>query len=197
MMNELVRNKCIVTNHQVNVQFLLQLKPKWKRSQDATSNKRKEIANIPLPIYDSKPKVVSDEESTPMDKEIEKLMDLISKSFKKNHKPTNNNLRTSSNTKNKNVDNTLRFDRRNGAVNVVGAMENVGIQLVHQTGIQCFNCKEFGHVATECKKAKWVKDSAYHKEKMMLCKQEEDGIELSVEQVDWKDETYDEPEVRN
>nr|GEW92521.1 hypothetical protein [Tanacetum cinerariifolium] len=74
---------------------------------------------------------------------------------------------------------------------------NLGIQLVHQTGIQCFNCKEFGHVATECKKAKWVKDSAYHKEKMMLCKQEEDGIELSVEQVDWKDETYDEPEVRN
>ncbi|GJW06436.1 hypothetical protein Tco_1568859 [Tanacetum coccineum] len=31
MMNELVRNKCDVTNHQVNVQFLLQLQPKWQR----------------------------------------------------------------------------------------------------------------------------------------------------------------------
>nr|GEY53997.1 retrovirus-related Pol polyprotein from transposon TNT 1-94 [Tanacetum cinerariifolium] len=31
MMNELVRNQCDVTNHQVNVQFLLQLQPEWQR----------------------------------------------------------------------------------------------------------------------------------------------------------------------
>nr|GEV52444.1 hypothetical protein [Tanacetum cinerariifolium] len=31
MMNERVRNQCDVTNHQVNVQFLLQLQPEWKR----------------------------------------------------------------------------------------------------------------------------------------------------------------------
>ncbi|GJS33170.1 copia protein [Tanacetum coccineum] len=31
MMNELVRNQCDITNHQVNVQFLLQLQPEWKR----------------------------------------------------------------------------------------------------------------------------------------------------------------------
>ncbi|GKD16507.1 hypothetical protein Tco_1205665, partial [Tanacetum coccineum] len=31
MMNELVRNQCNVTNHQVNVQFLLQLQPEWQR----------------------------------------------------------------------------------------------------------------------------------------------------------------------
>nr|GEY72052.1 hypothetical protein [Tanacetum cinerariifolium] len=31
MMNELIRNQCDVTNHQVNVQFLLQLQPEWKR----------------------------------------------------------------------------------------------------------------------------------------------------------------------
>ncbi|GJW51814.1 hypothetical protein Tco_0093165, partial [Tanacetum coccineum] len=30
MMNELVRNQCHVTNHQVNVQFLLQLQPEWQ-----------------------------------------------------------------------------------------------------------------------------------------------------------------------
>ncbi|GJT30329.1 retrovirus-related pol polyprotein from transposon TNT 1-94 [Tanacetum coccineum] len=32
MMNELVRNQCHVTNHQVNVQFLLQLQPEWQRN---------------------------------------------------------------------------------------------------------------------------------------------------------------------
>nr|GFB94400.1 hypothetical protein [Tanacetum cinerariifolium] len=31
MMNELIRNRCKVTNHQVNVQFLLQLQPEWQR----------------------------------------------------------------------------------------------------------------------------------------------------------------------
>nr|GEX81851.1 hypothetical protein [Tanacetum cinerariifolium] len=31
MMNELVRNQCNVTNHQVNVQLLLQLQPEWQR----------------------------------------------------------------------------------------------------------------------------------------------------------------------
>nr|GEZ01708.1 hypothetical protein [Tanacetum cinerariifolium] len=36
MMNELIRNKCKVTNHQVNVQFLLQLQPKWQRTMDIT-----------------------------------------------------------------------------------------------------------------------------------------------------------------
>nr|GFD16941.1 hypothetical protein [Tanacetum cinerariifolium] len=32
IMNELVRNQCDVTNHLVNVQFLLQLQPEWQRS---------------------------------------------------------------------------------------------------------------------------------------------------------------------
>ncbi|GKA92034.1 hypothetical protein Tco_0813959 [Tanacetum coccineum] len=32
IMNELVRNKCDVTNHQVNVQFLLQLQQEWQSS---------------------------------------------------------------------------------------------------------------------------------------------------------------------
>ncbi|GJR63450.1 hypothetical protein Tco_1505612 [Tanacetum coccineum] len=31
MMNELVQNQCIIDNHHVNVQLLLQLKPEWQR----------------------------------------------------------------------------------------------------------------------------------------------------------------------
>nr|GFC63117.1 hypothetical protein [Tanacetum cinerariifolium] len=42
--------------------------------------------------------VDDDDEDTSKDKEIDKLMALISLSFKKIYKPTNNNLRTSSNT---------------------------------------------------------------------------------------------------
>nr|GEX30109.1 putative ribonuclease H-like domain-containing protein [Tanacetum cinerariifolium] len=101
-------------------------------------------------------------------------------------------LRTSSNSRNKNVDTTPRYknDNQSGqfrsqrTMNVAGAKENVGSPVVQQTGIQCFSCKEFGHLAKECRKLKRVKDSAYHKEKMLLYKQAKKGTDSEpLEQV--------------
>nr|GEW28475.1 hypothetical protein [Tanacetum cinerariifolium] len=57
--------------------------------------------------------VVEDDEIS-KDKEIDKLMALISLSFKKIYKPTNNNLRTSSNTSRANQDNSPRINRGTG-----------------------------------------------------------------------------------
>ncbi|GJY76811.1 hypothetical protein Tco_0481927 [Tanacetum coccineum] len=54
-----------------------------------------------------------DDEMT-KEKEIDKLMALISLSFKKIYKPTNNNLRTSSNTSRANQDNSPRLNRSTG-----------------------------------------------------------------------------------
>ncbi|GJY35178.1 retrovirus-related pol polyprotein from transposon TNT 1-94 [Tanacetum coccineum] len=124
------------------------------------------------------------------DKEIDKLMALISLLFKKIYKPTNNNLRTSSNTSRANQDNSLRINKGPGydnqrAVNVAGARENVGTLVVQKFRIQCYNCKDYGHVSRECQKPKRVKDVAYHKEKMLLCKQEKAGIhEVTPDSVD-------------
>nr|GFC16044.1 hypothetical protein [Tanacetum cinerariifolium] len=64
--------------------------------------------------------------------------------------------------------------------------------MVQKSGIQCYNYKEYGHVARECQKPKRAEDAAYHREKMLLCKQEEAGIQLNAEQADWKDDTDDE-----
>nr|GEV56717.1 hypothetical protein [Tanacetum cinerariifolium] len=208
MMNEHVRYQCIVTNYQVNVKFLLQLKPKWQRfvtivkqhqdlknvsynklfdtlkqhqnevneirakrlehtanplslvaqqqlvyhpqpnpihytqssstrSQAATRTTGKVITNSLIPTYDPAPEVVADDDSSLNEKEIDKLMALISMSFKKIYKPTNNNLGTSSNIRITNVDNAprpnrgTRYDRQTGlydsqrAVNVAGARENI------------------------------------------------------------------------
>nr|GEW87442.1 hypothetical protein [Tanacetum cinerariifolium] len=205
MMNELIRNQCKVTNHQVNVQFLLQLQPEWQRAekiarvanplvlvaqqqlvyhpqhhptqftqnsstrsqQAATRNRGKAIVNSPQPIYDQEPSMVAEDDETSKDKEIDKLMD-----------------------------NSPRINRNVGYENqrignVVGARENVGSSVVQKSRIQCYNCKEFGHVAKECQKPKRTKDAAYHSEKMLLCKHEEAGIQLNAEQANWRDDTDD------
>nr|GFC46227.1 hypothetical protein [Tanacetum cinerariifolium] len=103
-------------------------------------------------------------------------------------------------SRNKNVDTTSRYknDNQSGqfgsqrTVNVAGTRDNVGSPVVQQSGIQCFNCKEFSQFAKECKKPKRVKDSAYHKEKMLMCKQAEKGVPLQAEQSDWLAETDEE-----
>nr|GEY72826.1 hypothetical protein [Tanacetum cinerariifolium] len=117
--------------------------------------------------------MVDEDDETSKDKEIDKLMALISISFKKIYKPTNNNLRTSSNTSRANQDNSPRINRNAGYENqrignVVGARETVGLTAMLKSGIRCYNCKEFRHVARECLKAKRVKDAAYLREKMLL-----------------------------
>nr|GEX08910.1 hypothetical protein [Tanacetum cinerariifolium] len=63
MMNELIKNQYKVTNHQVNVQFLLQLQPEWQRG--------KAIVNSPQPIYDQEPSMVAEDDKMSKDKEID------------------------------------------------------------------------------------------------------------------------------
>nr|GEU61365.1 hypothetical protein [Tanacetum cinerariifolium] len=112
--------------------------------------------------------MVAEDDETSKDKEIDKLMALISLSFKKIYKPTNTNLQTSSNISRANQDISLRINISAGYENqrignVAGARETVG----------------------------------YHKEKMLLCKQEEAGIQLNAEQADWRDDTDDDDKLED
>nr|GEW15807.1 reverse transcriptase domain-containing protein [Tanacetum cinerariifolium] len=85
-----------------------------RSQQVATRNRGKAIVNSPPPIYDQEPSMVAEDDEMSKDKEIDKLMALISLSFKKIYKPTNNNLRTSSNTSRANQDNSPRINRSTG-----------------------------------------------------------------------------------
>ncbi|GJV62626.1 hypothetical protein Tco_1473454 [Tanacetum coccineum] len=125
------------------------------RSQQSTRNRGKAIVTSSAPTYDPEPATVTEDEEMSKEKEINKLMALISLSFKKIYKPTNNNLRTSSNTSRANQDNSPRINRGIGydnqrAVNVAGARENVGTPVVQKSGIQCYNCKDLGMYPGKC-----------------------------------------------
>nr|GEZ06136.1 hypothetical protein [Tanacetum cinerariifolium] len=125
------------------------------RSHTTTRHKGKEIAKPITPSYETASEEDIDPEQAQRDKDMQKNLALIAKYFKKIYKPTNNNLRPSLNSKNKNVDTTPRKPKR-------------------------------------------VKDSMYHKEKMWLCKQAEQGVSLQAEQYDWladTDEEVDEQEL--
>nr|GEU51488.1 hypothetical protein [Tanacetum cinerariifolium] len=100
-----------------------------KSQQVATRNKGKAIINSPQPIYDQEPSMVAEDDETSKDKEIDKLMALISLSFKKIYKPTNNNLQTSSNTNQPNQDNSPRINRSAGEKMLLYKQEEAGIQL--------------------------------------------------------------------
>nr|GEV16409.1 ribonuclease H-like domain-containing protein [Tanacetum cinerariifolium] len=195
-------NQCDVTNHQVNVQFLLQLQPEWQRfvtlvkqSQEmktvsyhklydilkqhqnevnelraerlapATRNREKAIVNSPPPIYDQEPSMVAEDDEMRANQ--------------------NNSPRSNRGT---GYDNQM-------IGNVVGARETVGTTVVQKSRIQCYNCKEFGHVARECQKPKQEKDAAYHKEKMLLYKHNMiiDSLDMSYdrEHIDQNDDDDD------
>nr|GEZ84753.1 hypothetical protein [Tanacetum cinerariifolium] len=59
--------------------------------------------------------------------------------------------------------------------------ETVGTTVVQKSGIQCYNFKEFGHVARECQKPKRAKDAAYHREKMLLYAADNSGAIFDTE----------------
>ncbi|GJT41316.1 hypothetical protein Tco_0941181 [Tanacetum coccineum] len=98
------------------------------RSHATTRYKGKEIAKPITPPSESASEEDSDPEQAQKDKDMQKNLALIAKYFKKLYKPTNNNLRTSSNTRNKNVDTT----------------PSLGICVL-------VNYKEFGHFAKNAK----------------------------------------------
>nr|GEY53161.1 hypothetical protein [Tanacetum cinerariifolium] len=134
------------------------------RSYTSTRHKGKEIAKPITPPSETTFEEDSDPEQAQRDKDMQKNLALIAKYFKKIYKPTNNNLRTSSKSKNKNVDTTH-------GIRKTVILDSLGLR---------------------GQKPKRVKDSAYHKEKMLLCKQAEQCVPLQAEHYDWLADTDEE-----
>nr|GEV86906.1 hypothetical protein [Tanacetum cinerariifolium]GEV87963.1 hypothetical protein [Tanacetum cinerariifolium] len=63
---------------------------------------------------------------------------------------------------------------------------------MHQTGIQCFNCKEFDHFPKECKKQKGQKTTRITRKRWLFYKQAKKGVPLQAEQTDWLEDMNEE-----
>ncbi|GJY01935.1 retrovirus-related pol polyprotein from transposon TNT 1-94 [Tanacetum coccineum] len=168
------------------------------------SSKSPQPSNEPSPAHNFQ----LDSGSSSTENLIESLSNslaLLTQSYKSHLPQTNNQLRTSSNARNKatvqdgrvvvqdvrgryNANNQGKpFQRNNARGNVVAG--NVGGQ--NRGGIinpgpakpiKCYNCNGLGHIARECPRPKRLQDSDYFKDKMLLMQAQENGAVLDEEQ---------------
>ncbi|GKA29742.1 hypothetical protein Tco_0715987 [Tanacetum coccineum] len=120
LMNKMIRNNLTVDKMQVNVQFLQQLQPEWSRFVTIVKQQHKldevsyhKFFDILKQYQKEVNELRAERINQGISEEMQKNLAVIAKYFKKLYKHTNNNLRTSSNTRNKNVDTTPRYKNDN------------------------------------------------------------------------------------
>ncbi|GKD14983.1 hypothetical protein Tco_1199390 [Tanacetum coccineum] len=112
---------------------------------------------------------------SPTDNLIENLTNtlaLLTQSYKTYLPQTNNQLRTSSNTRNQA---TVKDSR------VVIRVMNVNPSQARQ--IKCYNCNGIAHIARNYTQPKRPQNSKYFKDKMLLMQAQENGVALDEEQL--------------
>ncbi|GJU68971.1 retrovirus-related pol polyprotein from transposon TNT 1-94 [Tanacetum coccineum] len=102
--------------------------------------------------------------------------------------PTNNRLRTSSNTRNQAViqDGRVDIQRKNKIEEYDQNVQRVPRteSTPEKTNVQCYNCNGRGHYARDCPKPR-VRDAKYFREQMLLATKDEAGVHLDEEENDF------------
>ncbi|GJZ38618.1 retrovirus-related pol polyprotein from transposon TNT 1-94 [Tanacetum coccineum] len=164
----------------------------------------------PTSVVDYEDEYQQDDVHTNSEDPLASAMLLLARAITQNFStPTNNRLRTSSNTRNqaiiqgdrvniqsRNSGNVGRNNRRayvqeeiiegSNAPNETGNVQRTlrTSSSGNTSTVQCYNCSGKGHYARNCPKPR-VQDSKYFMEQMLLAKQDEAGVILTDEQNDF------------
>ncbi|GJT08276.1 retrovirus-related pol polyprotein from transposon TNT 1-94 [Tanacetum coccineum] len=159
-------------------------------------------SHLPQPYYVTHPSSVIDseedyqrelQEDAQEDKLTTAMMLLARAITQKFSTPTNNHLRTSSNTRNQAVINDGRVDIQTKNASYGGnGNRNAGRKNRNQAAnagngranVQCYNCNARVHYARDCPKPK-VCDAKYFREQMLLAMKDEAGGTLNEEENDF------------
>ncbi|GJU85951.1 retrovirus-related pol polyprotein from transposon TNT 1-94 [Tanacetum coccineum] len=174
------------------------------------SSSRNTSSYYVTPVVDYEDEYQQDDVHTNSEDPLTSAMLLLARAITQNFStPTNNRLRTSSNTRNQVIIQGDRVDiqsrnSRNGGRNnrraYVQKEIGEGSNAPNETGnvqrtirtsssgntstVQCYNCSRKGHYARNCPKPR-VQDSKYFMKQMLLAKQDEAGVILTDEQNDF------------
>nr|GEZ04907.1 hypothetical protein [Tanacetum cinerariifolium] len=111
--------------------------------------------------------------------------------------PTNNNQRTSSNLRNRQIAQpviNLGISNQNGTGNVVAARaEGTG----NGNQARCYNCRGLGHIARNCTARPRRRDVAYLQTQLLISQKEEVGIQLQAEEFDFMAAAGDLDEIKD
>ncbi|GKA62923.1 retrovirus-related pol polyprotein from transposon TNT 1-94 [Tanacetum coccineum] len=164
----------------------------------------------PTSVVDYEDEYQQDDVHTNSEDPLTAAMLLLARAITQNFStPTNNRLRTSSNTRNQAIiqgDRVNIQSRNSGNAGINNKRAYVQEEIVegsnapNETGnvqrtlrtsssgntstVQCYNCSGKGHYARNCPKPR-VRDSKYFMEQMLLAKQDEAGVILTDEQNDF------------
>ncbi|GJY22610.1 hypothetical protein Tco_0396268 [Tanacetum coccineum] len=198
LMNELTRNNLQVTTMQVNVQFLQQLQPEWSRFMTVVKQS-KEIDTISyhtlFDILKQYQNEVNDIRAERIAKSANPLALLAaaqpySDNYYQAPKPQRTNT-TSSSTR---PSASTRHKGKEIAKSVTPQSESVSDE--DSDPEQAQRDKDMQkNLALLAKKPKRVKDYTYHKEKMIMCKQAEQGVSVQADWLADTDEEIDEQEL--
>ncbi|GKD37376.1 reverse transcriptase domain-containing protein [Tanacetum coccineum] len=197
LINDMKITQLDIHTHQMNTKFVNNLPPIVDPlaylAQTTHYHAPTQTTTPPPPQYgpltSSTPQQVPQSSNDAMLATMNQIVSLLS-GFQKQFPPTNNQLRTSSNSRSHATVHdrqiiTETVQRR--ASGNVGNTGNRGTQNYGQTKdnvgkkVICYNCRGEGHVSRQCKEKKRVKDSQYFKDKMLLMEAKEKGIGLDAE----------------